>query len=129
MAAPIAVERAFGIMLDEDDVAGDMAADEEEVEEADDVGGRNALLGEQLIILLLLLWMLLLLLLLLLGALADVRDILEGPHCSIARNKSRSQRRSTSSSTERLRCGNSCTSISMALGETIEWLSAGQNRN
>lgn len=48
----------------------------------------------------------------------------DGLHCSMARNRSRSQRRNTSSSTDRLRCGNSWTSISIALGDTIEWLSA-----
>lgn len=105
----------------DEDTFGDVAADDEEVEE-DDAGGRNALLDELLMIL----WLLLLfmLVLLLFGAL-EVMDILEGPHCSMARNRSRSQRRRTSSRTDRFRCGNSCTSISIALGETIEWLSAG----
>lgn len=115
MAAPIVDDIDVGV--DDTDA---VPPNGEEVD--DDVGGRNALLVEQLMRLLLLLMLLLLL------EADEVMDMLEGPHCSIARNRSRSHRRSTSSRTERLRCGNSWTSISIALGDTIEWFSAMENR-
>lgn len=41
-----------------------------------------------------------------------------GLHCSMARSKSRSQRLKINSNTERLRCGNNCDNISMALSDT-----------
>lgn len=37
----------------------------------------------------------------------------------MARSKSRSQRLKINSNTERLRCGNNCDSISMALSDTV----------
>lgn len=42
-----------------------------------------------------------------------------GRHCSIARSKSKSHRRKISSSTDLLRCGNKCASISIALSDTF----------
>lgn len=44
----------------------------------------------------------------------------DGRHCSIAFNKSRSHRRRISSKTERLRCGNNCDNISIALSDTVK---------
>lgn len=112
-------------------IADDNPAEDEEdgVEEEEvDVGGRNALVADPPTVGLLRWLWLLLLVLWVIGVIDVFVDepmvATEGPHCSMARNRSRSQRRKTSSNTERFRCGNSWTSMSIALGETTEWLSA-----
>lgn len=73
------------------------------------VGGLNALVGVLLVVAI---------------DVADAKDDAAcaeaGLHCSMARNRSKSQRRNTNSSTDRLRCGNSWANMSTALCETVD---------